>query len=245
MKYKCLLVDDEPPALKILESYIGQMDNLQVAGKCKNAFEAMSFLEQKQVDVLFLDIKMPRLSGTEFLRTLRNPPMVIFTTAFREFAIEGFALDAVDYLEKPFSFERFIKAVNKLNRWNDALPSPAPKYAPSSTKYTLPSSDDAFLYFRSDRKMVKVILDDILYIESLKDYVKIVRSNEKPLIIKKSISSLQEMLPETQFIRIHRSFIISIKRVTAFTQTDVQVNGLEIPVGKHYSPQLGRLSGER
>ena len=234
MKYKCLLVDDEPPALKILESYIAHIDSLEIAGKCRNAFEAMTILRQSQIDVLFLDIKMPQLSGIEFLRTLSHPPMVIFTTAFKEFAIEGFELDAVDYLEKPFSFERFIKAVNKLTRRNDPVPQPSHE----------PMGDEAFLYFRSDRKMVKVMLDDILYIESLKDYVKTVRAPDKPLVVKKPLSAVEELLPDNRFIRIHRSFIVSIKKITAFTQTDVEINGVEIPVGKLYSHQLERLSPE-
>lgn len=234
MKLRCLLVDDEPPALKILESYIASMDNMEMVGKCFNAFDAIKFLQQKPIDLIFLDIKLPSLLGTEFLRTLRNPPKVIFTTAYKEYAIEGFELDAVDYLLKPFSLERFIRAVNKVTSNNNELLT--------SSQENTAKDQEAFLYFRVDRKMVKVMLDEIIYIESLKDYVRIVRAQQKPLIIKKSISSVEEMLPSNLFVRIHRSFIIAVKKVTAFTQSDVEINGIEIPIGKLYSHQVAKLN---
>ncbi len=234
MKLQCLLVDDEPPAIKILTSYIESMDQLAVAGSCHNAFDAMTLLQQKQVDLMFLDIKMPKLLGTEFLRTLRNPPKVIFTTAYKEYALDAFDLDAIDYLLKPISFERFIKAINKLS----AIPENAiPQQERDAT-----SSTSGFLYFRMDRKMIKVQFNEILYIESLKDYVKVIREKEKPLIVKQSISSLEEMLPDNQFIRIHRSYIVSISKVTAFTHNDVEIGETEIPIGKLFSHQVSRLS---
>ena len=232
MIYKCLLIDDEPLALNVLESYINSIPTLELAGKCSNAFEAMKILQTGSIDILFLDIKMPKLSGTEFLRTLRNPPRVIFTTAFKEFAIEAFDLDAVDYLLKPISLARFIKAITKIE---------------GKTENQLPKDNiqveqnKPFLYFRVDRKMVKVFLDDMVYVESLKDYVKIVRVNDRPLIVKQSISSLEEMLPRNKFIRIHRSFIISISKVKAFTQQDIEINGEEIPIGRAYQQQLKLL----
>jgi DNA-binding LytR/AlgR family response regulator len=234
MKLKCLLVDDEPPALKILKSYVEEIDSLEFAGSCKNAFEAMALLQEMPVDLMFLDIKMPKLLGTEFFRTLRNPPKVIFTTAFKEYALEGFELDAVDYLLKPISLERFVKAISKLYSKSE-IPS---INILEGANYREPP----FLYFRVDRKMVKVILDEILYIESLKDYVKIVRSNEKSLVVKQSISSLEEMLPENQFARIHRSFIIAINKVTAFTHQDVEINQIEIPIGRLYNYQISKFS---
>ncbi|MEO9021896.1 MAG: LytTR family DNA-binding domain-containing protein [Ginsengibacter sp.] len=234
MKLKCLLVDDEPPALKILKSYVEEIDNLEFAGSCKNAFEAMAVLQEKPVDLMFLDIKMPKLLGTEFFRTLHNPPKVIFTTAFKEYALEGFELDAVDYLLKPISLERFVKAISKLYSKSEMPPINIPESnVPRST---------SFLYFRVDRKMVKVKLDDILYIESLKDYVKIIRIIEKPLVVKQSISSLEEMLPENQFARIHRSYIIAINKVTAFTHQDVEINQIEIPIGRLYNHQISKFS---
>lgn len=234
MKMRCLLVDDEPPALKILESYVGSMDSLEIAGICHNAFEAMNILQHKQIDVMFLDINMPRLLGTEFFRSLRNPPKVIFTTAHRDYALEGYELDAVDFLLKPISLERFFKAVSKLTR-NEDLQKHSEKevFAPNA---------NSFLYFRSERKMNKVMLNEIIYVESLKDYVRIFRSTGKPLLVKQSMSSLEEMLPDNQFVRIHRCYIIAIDKVTAFTNQDVEIGGIEIPIGRLYSHHIARLS---
>ncbi|MFI5163503.1 MAG: LytR/AlgR family response regulator transcription factor, partial [Sphingobacteriales bacterium] len=152
MKKTCLIVDDEPPALKVLESYIKQVQTLELAGKCSNAFEAMQVLNQRSVDILFLDIKMPQLSGMQFLRGLRNPPKVIFTTAYKEYAVEAFDLEAADYLLKPVSLERFIKAVNKVCGRQDSIPD---------IKNEADNKPGGFLYFRVDRKMVKVLLDTI------------------------------------------------------------------------------------
>jgi DNA-binding LytR/AlgR family response regulator len=232
MKWRCLLIDDEPPALTILASYIESMDNLELAGQCYNAFEAMQVLQRTTVDIIFLDINMPRLLGTEFIRTLRNPPKVIFTTAHKDYALEGYELNAVDYLLKPFSLERFVRAVNKITDETDAPAAPALHAA------------DPFLYFRSDRKMVKVMLDEVIYIESLKDYIRIVRTGQPPLVVKQPISIVEEMLPDNLFVRIHRSYIISLKKVTAYTQNDVEIDGIEIPIGKLYKYQIGRLSGD-
>jgi two-component system, LytTR family, response regulator len=231
MNLKCLLVDDEPPALKVLTTYVENMDNLELVGTCANAFEAIQMLKDHPVDVLFLDIKMPRLLGTEFVRTLRNPPKVIFTTAHKDYALEGFELDAIDYLLKPFSFERFVRAVNKLTSPND---QPAGEPAAET-------QNDAFLYFRVDRKMVKVELNDICFIESLKDYSRIIRKKEKTLIVKKPISSIEQLLPADRFLRIHRSFIIAIDKITAFTQNDIEIGDQEIPIGKLYRHQLSKI----
>jgi len=233
MRLKCLIVDDEPPALKILQTYLETTDNLQLVGACHNALEAMQLLKQQPVDLIFLDINMPRLLGTEFIRTLRHPPKVIFTTAHKDYALEGFELDAVDFLLKPFSFERFLRALNKLS---EATASPV------QTQERSEEFQSPFLYFRVDRKMVKVQLDEIVYVESLKDYSRVVRAGQKPLVMKKPISAIEEMLPAHLFLRIHRSFIIAIQKVTAFTQNDVEVDGQELPVGKLYRPQLTRLN---
>jgi DNA-binding LytR/AlgR family response regulator len=210
------------------------MDSLEIAGICHNAFEAMSVLQHKQVDVMFLDINMPRLLGTEFFRSLRNPPKVIFTTAHRDYALEGYELDAVDFLLKPISLERFFKAVSKLTRNEDLQKH--------SEKEVFVPNTNSFLYFRSERKMNKVMLNEIIYAESLKDYVRIFRNTGKPLLVKQSMSSLEEMLPDNQFIRIHRCYIIAIDKVTAFTNQDVEIGGIEIPIGRLYSHHIGRLS---
>ena len=235
MKLRCLIVDDEPPAIKVLLSYVENIENLDVAGTCFNALEAMQVLQQQSVDLIFLDIKMPRLLGTEFIRTLRNPPKVIFTTAHKDYAVEGFDLDAVDYLLKPFSFERFLKAINKIGGNAAPLPPDTAPPAPSPT-------GGSFLYFRIDRKMTRVELNEILYIESLKDYSRIVRTGQRPLVMKKSISSIEEMLPDNLFIRIHRSFIVSIQKVTAYTQHNIEIGDQELPIGKLHRHQLSKLT---
>jgi DNA-binding LytR/AlgR family response regulator len=231
MKMRCLLVDDEPLALKVLENHIESIPHLEIAASCQNAFAAMEVLQQQPIDLMFLDIQMPKLIGTSFLRTLRNRPKVIFTTAFKEYAVDAFDLDAIDYLLKPVSLERLVRAVNKISM--DALPQP------SEEKKIL--EQEGFAYFRADRKMIKVKYDDILYIESMKDYVKVVRTQDKPLLVKQSISSLEDMLPANDFIRVHRSFIVAITKIAAFTNHDIEIGGVEIPIGRLYSQQIERL----
>jgi len=228
-----VVVDDEPPAVKVIQKYVGLAEGLQLAGCCYNAFEAMKFLKTESVDLLFLDIQMPKLLGTGFLKTLSHPPKVIFTTAYKEYATEAFDLDAVDYLLKPISLERFLKAVNKLTNHGAA---PVEKISVQD--------QSGFLYFRVQRKMVKVFLDDILYIESVKDYIKIYRSGDKPLLVKGAITTMEAMLPVVSFVRIHRSFIVSLKHITAFTAQDVEIGEVEIPVGRLYGGALKKLSKE-
>lgn len=231
MKTRCLLIDDEPLALKVLENHIENIPHLEVTASCSNALAAMQILQQQSIDLMFLDVQMPKLIGTSFLRTLRTPPKVIFTTAYKEYAVEAFELDAVDYLLKPVTLERLVKAVNKITREHTTVLAEEHKIL----------DQEGFAYFRSDRKMIKVKYSDILFIESMKDYVKVVRTNEKPLLVKQPISSLENMLPADQFLRIHRSFIISIEKITAFTNHDVEIGGVEIPVGKLYSQHLERF----
>ena len=229
MIWKCLIVDDEPPALKVIKSYIDLVDNLSFVASCNNAFQAMEILKKEKVDLLFLDIQMPKLSGIGFLKTLSHPPKIIFTTAYKEYAVDAFELDAVDYLLKPISLERFLIAINKVTNSNII-----------AEQYLAPSKQ-GFLYFRSERKMVKVFLDDMVYIESLKDYIKIYRLSDKPLMVKQAISTIEAMLPSDLFLRIHRSFIISINKVTAFTPHDVEIGNIEIPIGRQYNANLKKL----
>lgn len=221
MQCRCIIVDDEPPAIKVLASYVEWVPQLTLVGTCKNAFEAISTLQSQQVDLMFLDIHMPKLIGTELLKTLAQPPKVIFTTAHKDFAVEAFELDALDYLLKPISFERFVKAVNKLCRIGEMEP-PAP------------ARSHGFVYFRADRKMVKVFLDDILYIESFKDYIVIHRSGDQPIRIKQALNSVENMLPRASFMRIHRSYLVAVDKITAFTKTDVEIGKIELPIGKSY-----------
>ena len=234
-KIICLAVDDEPPALEVLKKYIACVPNLHLAGTCADALEALTMLQQHTIDLLFLDIQMPQLSGTDLVRTLKNPPKVIFTTAFRKFAIEGFELDAVDYLLKPISFERFLKAVNKVMDTN--LHTSENNYGNGENKN---KQTEAFITLRADRKNLKVALDDILYIESLKDYIKVVTTN-KTIVTKQSISSIEETLPKNQFIRIHRSFIVSINKIETFTHEIIEIGKQELPISRMYKLEVGKV----
>lgn len=228
MKCKCIIVDDEPPAIKILQNYINSVPQLEIVKTCKNALEALQVLNNKRIDLMFLDIHMPRLIGTQLLKTLPYQLSTIFTTAHKDFAIEAFELDAVDYLLKPISFERFLKAVNKFYQITNFENEPVREKL-------------AFLYFRSDRKMVKVFLKDIQYIESFKDYVVIRRDNEPELKIKQTLNNVENVLPANLFIRIHRSFIVSAKKITAFTKRDVEIGRIELPIGKSYIEVFSKL----
>src|SRR5690349_7967609 len=199
-KINCLAVDDEPPALEVLKNYISSVPTLELVASCNNAIEALSVLQQQTIDLIFLDIQMPQLLGTDMLRTIKRPPKVIFTTAYRKYAVEGFELDAVDFLLKPISFERFLKAVNKVLPLNSSTAHAAMSTSTQTEK--LNEQSNSFLYFRAERKMVKVFFRDILYVEGLKDYIKIV-TDTKTIVTKHVLSTLEEMLPANDFLRIH------------------------------------------
>jgi DNA-binding LytR/AlgR family response regulator len=222
--YNCLIVDDEPPAREILKRYIQKLPMLRLAGECSNALQVIPFLHTNPVDILFLDIRMPQLNGLELVSTLSNPPKIIFTTAYAEYALESYDLQATDYLLKPIKFERFVKSVNR------AIPNLAPAQAMADP---LTVAEDNFLYFRADRKMVKVVLKEILYVESLKDYVKII-TKDNQVITKYSMAALEAMLPGDSFLRIHRSFIIATGKLTSYTSTHVNLGSIELPLGKMY-----------
>lgn len=226
MKLQCLLIDDEPPALKVLSRYISDVGGMEIAGQCGNAIEALEVLRRCRIDVIFLDIKMPRIIGTEFFKNLSHPPKVIFVTAYREYAVDGFELDAVDYLVKPVSFERFLKAVSKLNKLMGSEASVATN--PSA------SQGDAFVYLKVDRDMKKIFIDDIVYVESWKDYVRVFLTGEKSLLVKQSISTMENLFSDHKFMRIHRSYIISLDKVSGYNGLFVQLGTNEIPIGRLY-----------
>jgi DNA-binding LytR/AlgR family response regulator len=219
--YRCLIVDDEPEAHEVLKAHMALVSSLQWAGSCYNGIEALDALHQKSIDLLFLDIQMPQLLGTDLLKTLPSHPRTILVTAHREFAIGGYDLGVVDYLLKPVSFERFLKAINKA----------IPIIGPEAT--TTAGQAGKYLYFRVNRKMVKVWLRDILFAESLKDYVKLVTKNGS-LITKVSLTGLIDMLPEDEFIQVHRSFIVGISHVDAYTSENLRIMKTDIPVGPLY-----------
>ncbi len=235
MKLKCLIVDDEPLALDVLENYIERLDTLELVGRCKNAIEAYNKLQSENIDLLFLDIQMPKLTGIDFMKSVKNPPKVIFTTAYREYAIEGYELDAVDYLLKPISFDRFLKGINKVM---GSMATKPIKETPKNQVHNLSTNQshvdqEPFIYLKSDKKMVKILLKDILYIESLKDYIR-VKTHGKEVVAYQKISYLEEKLPEQRFMRIHRSFIINLEKVEAFSATHTEIAGFDIPIGRNY-----------
>jgi len=233
-KIYCIAVDDEPPALQLIEKYIGAIPSLHLAGTSVNAVDALALLQDNSIDLIFLDIQMPHILGTDFMRTLSNPPKVIFTTAFRKFAVEGFDLDAVDYLLKPISFERFLKAINKVMKLN--LSTGEKK---SFTNTPEKEKENSFIYLRADRKNIKINLDDLLFIESLKNYIKVV-TKDKTIVTKHSISMLEENLPST-FIRIHRSFIIAKNKIESFSHDFIQIGKYELPVSRSYRHEVEKF----
>ena len=234
-KIRCLVVDDEPLAIEILKQHIAGVEALALTGTCSNAVEAISFLKDHAVDLMFLDIQMPQLLGTNFIRTLKSPPKVIFTTAFRKYALEGFELDAVDYLLKPISFERFLKGVNKV------LQGHAHVENNSMITHNEPRKETAnsFLYFRADRKMVKVFFNDILFVEALKDYIKIV-TQDRTIITKYVLTTLAELLPSDEFLRIHKSYIVAINKIESYSAESIQMAKHELPIGRLYKYDVGR-----
>ena len=227
MTTKCLIIDDEPLAIGIIASYIEKIPQMEVAATCSNALEGFEVLKSKQVDLIFLDIQMPMITGIEFLKSINNPPKVIFTTAYRDYAIESYELEVVDYLLKPIPFDRFFKAINKylgLTQINVVTPSNSTKEASDS------------LFVNMNKKHFKIFHTDILYVESLKDYIKI-HTTENRFTTKQKISDLEQILP-ANFLRIHRSFIVNLNKITAFTANDIEIGKIEVPIGISYRQQV-------
>ena len=231
-----IIVDDEPLAQDVLETYIEKIPELHLVQKCNNAFEANEALKSHSIDLMFLDIQMPQLTGIDFLKTLNKPPLVIFTTAYSNYAIEGFELNALDYLLKPISMERFLKAVNKAM---DQLDLQHRDKAPVS--HSEPTEKTEFIFVKADKKLVKVNFEEILYIEGLKDYV-IIRTDKGRIITLQTMKSLEDKLPVSQFKRIHRSYIVNIGKINAIVGNMVEVIGKNVakhlPVGKNYRDEL-------
>lgn len=230
-KINCLVIDDEELARDLLENYIGRLPHLALLGKCRDPFEALNALSSQQVDLLFLDIQMPGMTGMEFLKTLKNKPLVIFTTAYSEFAIESYNLDATDYLLKPFAFERFVQAVNKatdlLSLRKSAAGSPTPPPAVAA-----PVAKD-FILVKSEHKVHRLRYEDIAYIEGMREYVAYHTPNGRILSLN-SLKSLEEELPSDQFLRIHKSYIVAIGKVAAIEGNLVQIGKEKLPIGASY-----------
>ena len=229
MILKCIAVDDEPLALKLVETFIDQTPFLELVCSCDNAVEAMSLIREQQPDLIFLDINMPNLTGMELARLLQEQsgitPKIIFTTAYNHYAIEGYRVNAVDYLLKPFSYEEFLRATSKALQLSEE----------TSTASQVINTDDEFIFIKVEYQWIRVSLKDILYIESLKDYVRVhLTPPQKPLLSLISLKALEEKLPSSKFMRLHRSFIVSLEKITAISKNSILINKTEITVGEQY-----------
>lgn len=220
LRYSCIIVEDEPLAAEVLADYVKQVPFLDLKGICEDALYAVEMMKKEKIDVIFLDIHLPKLKGLDFIKTLTQSPQIIITSAYNEYALQGYELNVVDYLLKPVEFSRFLTAVNKLTS------------APQSKTPERP-----YMFFNVSKKKVKVFLDEIIYIESLKEYVRIVTEN-KSIVTKLQIGQAEELLPAGQFIRTHRSFIVARDKVEAFSATDIEVKGKQIPIGRNYLEQV-------
>ena len=228
MKTKCLIVDDEPLARDLIRNYIEKLDSFQIVGECADAMKALNALRDFPVDLMFMDIQMPQITGIEFLKTLKNPPKVIITTAYRKYAIEGFDLDVIDYLLKPITFERFLKAVNKYYQVDVNE-----KYQQQPLLTNSSYNEEPFIYVKENKKVQKIHLHEILYMEGLSEYVQIYTEHKK-IVTKSSMTRLQSKLPDSEFMRIHKSYIVSIAKIQAFTSSTIEVPGKKLPIGRSY-----------
>lgn len=232
---RCMAVDDEPLALELLEDNISKVPFLQLVSSCSNALEALKVLEKEQVDLIFLDIQMPGLTGLQFIQTMRQKPQIILITAYEKFALEGFNLDVTDYLVKPVPLDRFIKACNKARELYELRTQPK-----------TPGVDAEFIFVPADYSLLKVVLSDIKWIEGLKDYIKIhLDSSNKAIITRMPMKQIEEMLPKSKFVRIHKSYIISLSHVTAIRKTSVYIGDMELPVSDSYPDALAAITGKQ
>ncbi|MFT4805400.1 MAG: DNA-binding LytR/AlgR family response regulator [Psychroserpens sp.] len=228
MKVNCIIIDDEPLATALIEAHVANIPNLNIIAVCNNALEGFEVLKTQSVDLIFLDIQMPLLTGIEFLKSLSNPPKVIFTTAYREYAIESYELEVVDYLLKPISFDRFFKAINKFFKTIET----------NTSIITVSDSQEVskFIYVNSNKKQHKIPFSEILYVESIKDYIRI-HFTDKTIVTKDKISEFEQKL-SSNFLRTHRSYIVNADKITAYTVNDVEIGEIEIPIGISYKKQL-------
>jgi DNA-binding LytR/AlgR family response regulator len=231
LKYSCLIIEDEPLAAEVLSDYVKQVPFLDCKAICPDAIYAMEFLQREKVDLLFLDIHLPGLKGLEYLESMQHPPNVIITSAHTEYALQGFELNVLDYLLKPIRFNRFLKAVNKLNQQ---------KKVAATQHSVIPSSERTSLFVNVGKKRVKVYLDEILYIESLRDYVKVI-TGQKSILTKFQLNEIEEMLSRNNFIRVHRSFIVAKDKITAFTAGEIEIDSITVPIGRSYKEMVTKI----
>ena len=227
-KVKCLIVDDEPLAIEVLKAHISKLDTLEITGIANDAFEAFDFLNKHKIDLMLLDIHMPEMKGTELLKTLKNPPAVVLTTAYREYALEGYDLNVLDYLLKPISFERFMQAIEKFNA-----------YFNQDNEITLhkTGTSEEFLYLRAKNLIHKIPLKDIVYVESMGDNLTI-HTTQRKITNRCTISSIEKLLAENGFLRIHRSYIVSLQQITSFSPGSIFIDKKELPIGTSYKKSV-------
>lgn len=231
----CIAVDDEPLALSLLEDYISKISFLKLVAKCSDAFEAQKALQDNEVDLIFIDIQMPGITGLQFIQSLTNRPMVILVTAYEKFALEGFNLNVVDYVLKPVELSRFMQACNKANELYGLK---------NQQKNTGVNSADYF-FVNVDYSLVKVMFNDITWIEGLRDYVKIhLKSSSKPLMIRMTVKTVEDELPAAKFIRIHRSFVVAVDSISSIRKSSVFIGDMELPVGDTYKEVINQLTGK-
>jgi two-component system, LytTR family, response regulator len=234
---RCIAIDDEPLALELLEDNISKVPYLQLAATCNNAMEAIKVLQEQTVDLMFLDIQMPGLTGLQFIQSLKERPMIILVTAYEKFALEGFNHDVVDYLVKPVSLERFVKACNKAWELYQLKTKP--------TAITTAGKSPDYIFVNVDYSLFKVVVDDIMWIEGLKDYIKIhLKSSSKPVITRITMKAVEELLPGNRFIRVHKSYIAAMNFITAIRKSSVMIGAIELPVSDTYQEALMKLTGK-
>lgn len=233
MTLNCWIVDDEPLALSLLESYVQRVPFLKLTGKYSNALSAMKHIVEEKVDVMFLDIQMPEVNGMEFARILNDHTRVVFTTAFSEYAVEGYKVNAIDYLLKPFSFSDFLAAAKKVLSWFEMTGGTKER------EFVAPEKEKVGIFIKSEYKLLHVLYEEILYIEGLKDYVKIyIESDTKPILSLMSLKSLEELLPADRFIRVHRSYIIHRNKISSINKNRISIGKKQVPVGETYRKQF-------
>ncbi|SFN24412.1 two component transcriptional regulator, LytTR family [Chryseobacterium oleae] len=224
-KYNCIIVEDEPIAAEILENFVSRDEELHLVAKCSDAVYAGSLLNRHEIDLMFLDLHLPVVKGFDFLKKLKNPPLVIVTTAYHQYAVEGYELDIVDYLMKPIPYDRFVKAVEKF------------KYLMNAEEALLEAADREHIFISSGKKQIKIILHDIFFIESLREYIHI-HTKAGTITVKMPISRIEENLDPKMFIRIHKSYIISRSKIEVCSASMIQVNGKKLPIGRTYKPSI-------
>jgi two-component system response regulator LytT len=245
MTLNCIAVDDEPLALGLVCKFIEQTPFLNLVGRYSGAVDALKAIHNEKIDLIFLDIQMPDLNGIELARVLdkgADKPRIIFTTAYNQFALEGYKVDALDYLLKPFNYEEFLRAAQKALTYHELINKPAVPATVSMTNTE--HADDNYLFLKVEYQLVRIALDDIMYIEGLKDYVKVHLKNiEKAVLSLTSLKALEEKLPSKRFMRVHRSFIVSLDKVTSMTKNSLQIGKMNIAIGDQYKEAFGHFLG--